>query len=89
MVTRVCYGVVCDFGFISHILRQMHVVDLETSTLCLVGARNVGKSSLVGILSTRKPEITQHKWSWPFMTPVDVQKLGLQDYHQPAQLHQE
>ncbi|XP_050367760.1 transcription factor GTE1-like [Argentina anserina] len=27
-------------------------------------------------------QITQHKWSWPFMTPVDVQKLGLHDYHQ-------
>lgn len=35
----------------------MPVVDLETPTLCLVGAPNVGKSSLVRILSTGKPEV--------------------------------
>ncbi|KAF8013904.1 hypothetical protein BT93_I1690 [Corymbia citriodora subsp. variegata] len=39
-------------------LRAMPVVDLETPTLCLVGAPNVGKSSLVRILSTGKPEVT-------------------------------
>lgn len=38
-------------------LRAMPVVDLETPTLCLVGAPNVGKSSLVRILSTGKPEV--------------------------------
>eukprot|EP00252_Welwitschia_mirabilis_P023226 TRINITY_DN6528_c0_g1_i1.p1 TRINITY_DN6528_c0_g1~~TRINITY_DN6528_c0_g1_i1.p1 ORF type:complete len:381 (-),score=116.95 TRINITY_DN6528_c0_g1_i1:271-1413(-) len=26
-------------------------------------------------------QITQHKWAWPFMTPVDVKGLGLHDYH--------
>lgn len=26
-------------------------------------------------------QITQHRWAWPFMTPVDVQGLGLHDYH--------
>ena len=35
----------------------MPVVDLEMPTLCLVGAPNVGKSSLVRILSTGKPEV--------------------------------
>nr|GMC90820.1 nucleolar GTP-binding protein 1 [Ipomoea batatas] len=35
----------------------MPVIDLETPTLCLVGALNVGKSSLVLVLSTRKPEV--------------------------------
>ena len=35
----------------------MPVVDLEKPTLCLVGAPNVGKSSLVRILSTGKPEV--------------------------------
>lgn len=38
-------------------LRAMPVVDLETPTLCLVGAPNVGKSSLVRLLSTGKPEV--------------------------------
>ncbi|KAK9093353.1 hypothetical protein Syun_028264 [Stephania yunnanensis] len=27
-------------------------------------------------------QITAHKWSWPFMHPVDVEGLGLHDYHQ-------
>ncbi|KAK9937278.1 hypothetical protein M0R45_014079 [Rubus argutus] len=27
-------------------------------------------------------QITQHKWSWPFMSPVDVETLGLHDYYQ-------
>ncbi|KAG8390630.1 hypothetical protein BUALT_Bualt01G0103500 [Buddleja alternifolia] len=27
-------------------------------------------------------KITQHKWAWPFMQPVDVEGLGLHDYYQ-------
>lgn len=38
-------------------LRAMPVVDPRTPTLCLVGAPNVGKSSLVRILSSGKPEV--------------------------------
>ncbi|KAL5141013.1 Transcription factor GTE1 [Glycine soja] len=26
--------------------------------------------------------ITQHRWAWPFMDPVDVEGLGLSDYYQ-------
>ncbi|KAG5016925.1 hypothetical protein JHK85_023061 [Glycine max] len=26
--------------------------------------------------------ITQHKWAWPFMDPVDVEGLGLHDYYE-------
>ncbi|KAI4384029.1 hypothetical protein MLD38_009801 [Melastoma candidum] len=27
-------------------------------------------------------QLTQHKWAWPFMQPVDAKGLGLHDYHQ-------
>lgn len=27
-------------------------------------------------------QITQHKWAWPFMQPVDVDGLGLHDYYE-------
>ncbi|KAK7386606.1 hypothetical protein VNO78_26940 [Psophocarpus tetragonolobus] len=31
--------------------------------------------------STILRQITQHKWAWPFMDPVDVEGLGLHDYY--------
>ncbi|MED6111074.1 hypothetical protein PIB30_049155 [Stylosanthes scabra] len=43
-------------GLMFQTLRAMPVVNLETPTLCLVGAPNVGKSSLVHVLSTGKLE---------------------------------
>ncbi|RDY06062.1 Transcription factor GTE1, partial [Mucuna pruriens] len=27
-------------------------------------------------------QITQHRWAWPFMDPVDVEGLGLHDYYE-------
>ncbi|KAK1355495.1 Transcription factor GTE1 [Heracleum sosnowskyi] len=27
-------------------------------------------------------QVTQHKWAWPFMHPVDVKGLGLHDYYE-------
>ena len=52
--------------------------------------RKRSKSLLVGMLqqfvylmSLRfYCQITQHKWAWPFMQPVDVEGLGLHDYYE-------
>lgn len=32
--------------------------------------------------STILRQITQHKWAWPFLDPVDVEGLGLHDYYE-------
>ncbi|RWR85082.1 transcription factor GTE6 isoform X4 [Cinnamomum micranthum f. kanehirae] len=37
---------------------------------------------LMRLFSTILRQITQHKWAWPFMEPVDVEGLGLHDYYE-------
>ena len=32
-------------------------------------------------------QITQHKWAWPFLEPVDVEGLGLHDYYEVKLLY--
>ncbi|XP_058092325.1 transcription factor GTE6-like isoform X2 [Magnolia sinica] len=39
--------------------------------------------------STILRQITQHKWAWPFMQPVDVEGLGLHDYYEETRRKEE
>lgn len=34
-------------------------------------------------------QIMQHKWSWPFLDPVDVEGLGLTDYFEVSHVSSE
>ncbi|KAJ3673143.1 hypothetical protein LUZ60_006517 [Juncus effusus] len=53
-----------DLLHVAKTLRGMPVIDPHLPTLCLVGAANVGKSSLVRVLSSGKPEVC----NYPFTT---------------------
>ncbi|CAM8968037.1 unnamed protein product [Rhodiola kirilowii] len=37
---------------------------------------------LIRQISTILRQMSQHKWAWPFLQPVDVEGLGLHDYYQ-------
>ena len=53
-----------DLKSIAQLLRRLPVAELETPTVALVGAPNVGKSSLVRVLSSGQPEVC----NYPFTT---------------------
>ena len=53
-----------DLKSIAKLLRRLPVAELETPTVALVGAPNVGKSSLVRVLSSGMPEVC----NYPFTT---------------------
>lgn len=46
-----------ELGEIQKVLRRIPVIELNTPTVVLVGAPNVGKSSIVRAVSTGTPEV--------------------------------
>ena len=58
------YAAMDDLKSIAKLLRRLPVAELETPTVALVGAPNVGKSSLVRVLSSGMPEVC----NYPFTT---------------------
>ncbi|KAG1331215.1 transcription factor GTE6 [Cocos nucifera] len=44
--------------------------------------RNANKQVLIVCKKYAFFQITQHKWAWPFMKPVQVEALGLHDYYE-------
>ncbi|XP_024046885.1 transcription factor GTE1 isoform X3 [Citrus clementina] len=46
------------------------------------GCKNLSASLLQFFVRQARSFITQHKWAWPFMHPVDVEGLGLHDYYE-------
>ncbi|EPS60098.1 global transcription factor group, partial [Genlisea aurea] len=45
-------------------------------------AANKRMQELMRQFGTIFRQMTQHKWAWPFMQPVDVDGLKLRDYYQ-------
>ncbi|KAF5182568.1 Transcription factor gte6 [Thalictrum thalictroides] len=52
----------------------------EASKREAAGAKRM--QELIRHFGTIFRQITQHKWAWPFMHPVDVEALGLHDYYE-------
>ncbi|XP_010912649.1 transcription factor GTE1 isoform X2 [Elaeis guineensis] len=44
--------------------------------------RSITMQELMRRFGTILKQITQHKWAWPFMKPVQVEALGLHDYYE-------
>ncbi|KAL2341736.1 hypothetical protein Fmac_009676 [Flemingia macrophylla] len=63
---------------------QVNNVKDKTHEKHVIGTKRSiqGSSSREANSSNTMQEITQHKWAWPFMDPVDVEGLGLHDYYE-------
>ncbi|CAK7335968.1 unnamed protein product [Dovyalis caffra] len=56
--------------------------DLVCGTEVLISMKGFKEISASKAGLGSQPGITQHKWAWPFMEPVDVEGLGLHDYYE-------
>lgn len=57
---------------------SMKKINLEASRREAAAAKRM--QDLMRQFGSILRQITQHKWAWPFMQPVDVEGLGLDDY---------
>ncbi|XP_016203065.1 transcription factor GTE6 [Arachis ipaensis] len=67
-------------------VREKHLIATK-KPLLLDAARTESAATkrmqeLMRQFATILRQITQHKWAWPFMEPVDVEGLGLHDYYE-------
>ncbi|WVZ21316.1 hypothetical protein V8G54_008638 [Vigna mungo] len=69
---------------------QVTVKDKGREKLVIGSRRSQqGSSSKEPNSSNAMQEIAEHKWAWPFLDPVDVEGLGLDDYHEGSPLYRE
>lgn len=54
----------------------------QQDTSCREAPASKRMQELMRQFATILRQITQHKWAWPFMKPVDVEGLGLHDYYE-------
>ncbi|KAJ8438169.1 hypothetical protein Cgig2_033048 [Carnegiea gigantea] len=65
--------------------KERHVANLkkhQQDAACREAAALRRMQELIQQFGTILQQITQHKWAWPFMKPVDVEGLGLHDYYE-------
>ncbi|KAM7262752.1 hypothetical protein ACFE04_000435 [Oxalis oulophora] len=62
-----------------------HVTGAELQHQFLHDAAAKRMFDLIRQFSVLFRQLTQHKWAWPFMQPVDVAGLGLHDYYKVIQ----
>ncbi|XP_057476709.1 transcription factor GTE6-like isoform X1 [Actinidia eriantha] len=63
--------------------KEKHIPSIkkqQRETACREASKRM--QELMRQFGTILRQITQYKWAWPFMQPVDVEGLGLQDYYE-------